>query len=328
LRLFAWAVFHVVSTVAAIRYADRPEVIFAPSPPLTMGVNAWVIGRLKRCPFVYNVQEIYPDLAISLGALRNKTAIRLAFWLERFVYRRAAVITVIAPRMRQRLIDKDVADDRLEVIPNSVDLAEMRLEPRDNAFAREHGLLGKFVISYAGNLGPAQGLETVLEAAAMIRSVEDILIVFIGGGILYDKLRSTITELQLTNVLILPHQPYARVPQIYASSDICLVTQAAGTGSEAIPSKVYRIMACGRPIIATADSGSDLARVIHDAGCGQVVEPGDTAGLASLMRQAFEQAAEWAAWGAAGRRHVERHYSRSRTSARYDELIRQLTGKP
>ena len=324
LRLLAWAIFHVVSTLAAVKYAGQVQVIFAPSPPLTMGFHAWIIGLMKRCPFIYNVQEIYPDIAISLGALRNRALVRLAFALERFVYDRAAAITVIAPRMRQRLVDKGVPVRKLEVIPNSVDFDQMTLEARDNAFARQHGLLGRFVVSYAGNLGPAQGLETVLDAAALLQTHDDLLIVFVGGGILERALQSRIAASGLGNVRMLPHQPYALVPEIYAASDVCLVPQAAGTGSEAIPSKIYRIMACARPVIASADAGSDLARLIEDAGCGEVVTPTDPVALAATIRNALEHPAQWAAKGSEGRAYVERHYSRAAIARNYEALIDRL----
>jgi colanic acid biosynthesis glycosyl transferase WcaI len=321
MRLVAWSVFHAVSTIASFAYGPGTQLIFAPSPPLTMGLNAWLIGRLKRCPFIYNVQEIYPDIAISLGALRNRALIRLAFSLERFVYSRAAAITVIAPRMRERLLTKGVPERKLKVIPNSVDLAQMSLKARDNAFAREYGLLDGFIVSYAGNLGPAQGLETVLDAAAQLQTSDGPLIVFIGGGIFEATLRARIAALHLTNVRLLPHQPYARVPEIYAASDICLVPQAAGTGSEAIPSKIYRIMACGRPVIATADAHSDLAHLVNESGCGEVVLPGDPAALASRIKDAIDHPQRWAARGAEGRAYVERHYSRTAIARVYEALI-------
>ncbi|HET9264267.1 MAG TPA: glycosyltransferase family 4 protein [Vicinamibacterales bacterium] len=321
MRLVAWTVFHAVSTLASFAYGKGAQLIFAPSPPLTIGLNAWLIGRIKRCPFIYNVQEIYPDIAISLGALRNRALIRLAFLLERFVYSRAAAITVIAPRMRERLLTKGVPERKLRVIPNSVDLAQMSPQPRDNAFAREFGLLDRFVVSYAGNLGPAQGLETVLDAAAQLQTTDGPLIVFIGGGILEAALRVGIADSHLMNVRLLPHQPYARVPEIYAASDICLVPQAAGTGSEAIPSKIYRIMACGKPVIASADARSDLAQLINESGCGGVVPPQDSAALVSKIKEALEHPQRWAAKGAAGRAYVDLHYSRTTVARIYEALI-------
>jgi colanic acid biosynthesis glycosyl transferase WcaI len=197
----------------------------------------------------------------------------------------------------------------------------MSLQPRDNAFAREFGLLDRFVVSYAGNLGPAQGLETVLDAAAQLQTTDGPLIVFIGGGILEAALRVGIADSHLMNVRLVPHQPYARVPEIYAASDICLVPQAAGTGSEAIPSKIYRIMACGKPVIASADARSDLAQLINESGCGGVVPPQDSAALVSKIKEALEHPQRWAAKGVAGRAYVELHYSRTTIARIYEALI-------
>ena len=323
-RLAAWLMFHVVSTIASLRLVRRPDVILVPSPPLTMGVNAWVVGLLKRCPYIYNVQELYPDLAITLGAIKSPILIDVLYRLERFVYSRSAAVTVIAPGMQQRLVRKGVPPDRVSVIPNSVDLSELHPMPKDNAFSRRHGLSERVVVVYAGNMGPAQGLESIVDAAALLRSVNGLTIALIGGGTHVDALQNAVREQALTNVLILPHQPYADVPQIYGTADVCLVALARGAGSEAIPSKVYRIMACGRPIIAAADPESDLAALVRDAQCGTVVPAGDAAALAKTIREACARPAEWRAMGARGRTYVERHYARDATSARYDELIRKV----
>jgi colanic acid biosynthesis glycosyl transferase WcaI len=324
LRLLGWVWFHILATIAAVTVVPRANVILAPSPPLTIGLNAWVIGLLKRIPYIYNVQEIYPDIAVNLGALRNRALIRVLLGLERFVYDRAAAITVIAPAMRQRLEQKGVASGKLRVIPNAVDLDEFVPRPRENDFARRHGLERRFVVSYAGNMGPAQGLETILDAAALAADLPDLLILLVGGGILAERLAAIVEEKRLANVLMLPHQPYALVPQIYAASDVCLVPLAGGAGTTAIPSKVYRIMASGRPMIAPTDAESDLAALIAASGAGMRVAPGDAAELARTIRHAHAHRAEWTAMGAAGRAHVEQHYGRAQSRRGYDAAIRAV----
>lgn len=324
-RLAAWGVFHVMSTLASVGLAGRPDVILVPSPPLTMGLNAWVIARLKRCPFIYNVQELYPDLAITLGAIKSPLLIAMLYRLERFVYSRSAAVTVIASGMRDRIVRKGVPAGRVSVIPNSVDLSELGPMTKDNEFGRRHGLTDRFVVLYAGNMGPAQGLESIVDAAALLRDLGGLTIALVGGGTHYEALQESIRAQGLANVMMmLPHQPYAEVPRIYGAADVCLVTLARGAGAEAIPSKVYRIMACGRPIIAAADPESDLAALVQDARCGSVVPAGDATALAAAMRDAHARPDEWHAMGTRGRAYVERHYARGATSAKYDALIRTV----
>jgi glycosyltransferase involved in cell wall biosynthesis len=137
-------------------------------------------------------------------------------------------------------------------------------------------------------------------------------------------LRSRAAALNLSNLLVIPHQPYARVPDIYGASDLCVVAQAIATGSDAIPSKVYRIMACDRPIVAATDAQSDLAQLVTAAGAGRVVAPESADALAAAVRSALADPQSWRARAAAGRRHVAEHYMRSAVSRQYDALLREV----
>jgi len=323
-RLLSWSGFHLISMVAGMTTIPRPDIIIAPSPPLTIGVIAWILGKFHGAPFIYNVQEIYPDIAVRLGALRNGRLIGLLEHLERFVYRKGKVITVIAPRMRQRLLEKGVPSDKLEVVPNFVDVDDMSPLPKDNDFSRRHGIQDKFVVSYAGNMGPAQGLENFIESAALFRKEPGIHFMMMGDGILRESLKNQVEQSRSSNFTFLPQQAYSMMPRIYAASDVCLVPQAVKTGCDAIPSKVYRIMACARPVLATTDPGSDLAYLIKDAGCGETVPPGRAADLADVIYKAYRDQARWKEMGQAGRSHVVEHYSRLAVTRRYHELIQKV----
>jgi colanic acid biosynthesis glycosyl transferase WcaI len=211
------------------------------------------------------------------------------------------------------------------VIPNFVDLDRLTPVPRDNDFARRHGILSCFTVTYAGNMGPAQGLDIAIEAARLLAADDgDIRFLLIGEGMLRESLSSAAAALPLKNVTVLPYQPNAMMPQIYSASDISLVPQAAATGSDAIPSKVYRIMAAGRPLIAVTDAPSDLAALVREAGCGMVVAPGDARALADAVRGAAADRARWDEMGRRGREHVSAHYSRGVVSGQYDALIRSV----
>jgi colanic acid biosynthesis glycosyl transferase WcaI len=323
-RLAAWAGFHVVSTIAGLWLTERPDVIVAPSPPLSIGASAWIIAATRRARYVYNVQEIYPDIAINLGALKNPLAIRLLESLERFVYRKAAAVTVIAPRMRQRLVEKGVPAAKVHVIPNFVEMERLRPAPRKNEFSTRHALDGVLSITYAGNMGPAQGLGVAIEAARLLPPDAHVRILLIGEGIERGELTRLASTVGGDKVAVIPYQPNALMPQIYGASDVCLVTQAPSTGSDAIPSKVYRIMASGRPLIAVTEERSDLAAVVRDAACGVIVPPGDPAALARAITRAVVDRDEWRRMGERGRAHVEAHYARPIVAAAYDDLIRRV----
>ena len=324
-RVAAWALFHSLSLVVGGVAVGRIDVLITPSPPLTMGLAAWLLGRLKRAPFIYSVLELHPDIAISLGLVTRPPLIKFLYGLERFVYARAARLTVIADAMYTRVLAKGVPAAKVTLVPNFVDTSVPLAEPRPNAFSRAHGLDDAFVVCYAGNVGPAQGLEALLDAAVLLRDVPQVRIVIVGGGIVWQAFADRIAADRLDNVLLLPHQPLDAVPAIYGASDVCVVAQSPTTTSDAVPSKVYRIMGAAKPVLAMTVPTSDLAALVGDSGCGIVVPADDPTKIAAAIRQALNEPARRAIMGTAGRAHVEAHYSRRAVTARYNTLVNELT---
>jgi len=322
-RLVAWAWYHLASTALAFALR-RADAILACSPPLTIGVSSWLIGLVHRAPFVYSVQELYPDIAARLGVIRRGMLLEALLGLEKFVYRKAARVTTISPGMRRRILEKGVPESKALLIPNFVDLTALRPLPKDNPFARQHGLVDKFVVSYAGNLGLAQGLETVLAAADRLRNESGICFVIMGGGLLKESIRRRVDDDALTNVLLLPYQPFERMSEVYGASDLNLVPLAAEAGADALPSKIYRILACGRPILAIADSDSDLGAFVRESGCGMVVPPGDSFILGEAVRAAARDRSDLATVTPGRSPDVVAQYSRPGVTARYRRLLEGL----
>ena len=330
-RLLDYLRFHLISTLAGLFAVGRYDLLLVPSPPLTIGLSAWLLGLLRRVPFIYNVQEIYPDVAVSLGVLRNRPVIRALEGLERFIYGRARSITVISEWFRRRLLAKGVPAARLTVIPNFVDTEFMQPQPVSarptNAFAQRHDLVDKFVVLYAGNIGLTQGFETILAAAEQLRHLPDLRFVIVGDGTRRAWLAEQLATRALPNVLLLPYQARSVVPQIYAAADLCLVPLKRGTAQETFPSKIYTIMAAGRPVIAAADPDSELAWVVAHAGCGWAVPPDDAGALANAIATAYAARATLPHHGQQGRAYVLANHSRHAVAQRYDSLIRQVLGE-
>lgn len=324
-RLGGWLRFHALALVASLLLVERPDVVLVPSPLLTAGVLGWFVARVRGAEFVYNVQELYPDVAVKIGQLRHPLAIRALLALERFVYRHATVITVIGEGMRRAVVAKGAPAERVQLIPNFVDVELLRPGPTDNAFRREHGLGRAFVVSYAGNMGLAQGLDVLLDAAKLVGDQPDILFLFVGDGVLRERLMARARTMGLDNTRFVPHQPFSRVPEIYASSNLCVVTMIGTMAAEAVPSKFLRIMACGRPVLALADVESDLAREVTAAGAGVVVSPSSAEAVAQAVL-AFRDAPERCETaGRAGVAYVSLHYARPVVTGRYVSLLRDLT---
>lgn len=323
-RLLDYLRFHSLSALAGLCKTKKVDLILAPSPPLTIGVEAWLLGLLKRAPFIYNVQEIYPDVAVSLGVLKNPRLIRWMERLERFTYARATVVSVISEKFRLRLLEKGVPAQKLRVIPNFVDTAFAQPGERHNPFSAAHNLNDRFVVLYAGNIGLTQGFETILTAARQLQVIPDLTFLIVGDGTRRAWLEDELAREPAHNVRLLPYQPRSAVPHIYATGDLCLVPLKKGTAQETFPSKIYTIMASGRPVLVSADPDSELEAIVHQSGCGWAAPPDDAEALANAIREVYADRQEARRRGALGRAYVAEHYSRQAVARHYDALIREV----
>lgn len=323
-RLLDYLRFHAISTIAGLFISGKCDVILAPSPPLTIGLSAWILRIFKRAPFIYNVQEIYPDVAVSLGMLTNQRVIHILEWLERFIYKRSKAITVISERFKQRLLAKGVEANKLEIIPNFVDTDFIQPGERKTAFSTRHGLDDKFVILYAGNIGLTQSFETILAATKLVRGVDEVHFLVVGDGTRRAWLEEQLAEEDYPNVTLLPYQPRSSVPEMYASVDICLVPLKRGTAQETFPSKIYTIMAAKRAVIASADPESELADVVQHADCGWTAIPDDPQSLAAAILEAEKDRDVVNQRAENGYQYVIENHSRQAIAKQYDVLIKKL----
>lgn len=322
-RAFDFIWFHAASLAASVRTVGDYDVVIAPSPPLTIGVVAWLQAAMRRVPAVYNVQEIYPDFMINQGMLRSPWAIGAWRALERFVYDRSAAVVPISEWFARTIRARGVPDDKIAVIPNFVDTELYRPLPRANAFAREHGLVDRFTVLYGGNIGLSQDWESFLHAADALRA-QPIDFVVVGGGARDAWLASEVARRQLPNVRLLGYQPRERMPEINASSDVGTIPMKATTTSDTFPSKIYTILACAKPAIVSADADSELAWLIDEARCGTVVEPDSPSAYTDAVASAFARRAELVEEGARGRAYVVDRYSKEAVGRQYDALIDRL----
>jgi colanic acid biosynthesis glycosyl transferase WcaI len=322
-RIFNYLSFNLSSTLAGL-FTGRQDVIFAMSPPLTIGLTAYVLGLIKRIPFCYNLQDIWPEVAVRLGMLRGKRLIGLFERLEKFIYRRSRKILAISEEFEQNLRGKGVPAEKVEVIPNFADTNFVRPLPRANAFSQANELTDKYVVLYAGNIGLSQGLEVILDAAEHLRSHSEIVFLIVGQGACRDELLAEAERRGLSNVRFLPLQPESEVPLLYASCDVALIPLRRGITENSVPCKMYSIMAAGRPYIASVDRGSNVWKVTEAAGCGVCGEPENGEALAEAVLAMQSEAGMAQAMGRNGREYVERHFARAAVTHRYRVALESL----
>jgi colanic acid biosynthesis glycosyl transferase WcaI len=318
--------FHFLSLIAGMFFVGRYDVIVAPSPPLSVGVIAWLLGLTRFAPSIYNVQEIYPDYAVNQGVMTNRRLIRLMTWLERFVYRVSKKVVVISPWFAKIIAPRGIAEGKLEVIPNFVDTELYRPLPRDNAFSRAHDLNRDFVVLYGGNMGLSQDLESVVHAAKELAHLP-IRFVLVGDGVRTKWLVNEIAANQLRNVSYLGYQPRETMPEINASCDLAMIPMKAESTRDTFPSKIYTILACGKSVLVSADENSELEWLIREWHCGRVVPPDDGPAFAAAVLKAYEERDSLGAEGETGRRHVLDKYSKEAVGAEYDRVIADVLRK-
>jgi colanic acid biosynthesis glycosyl transferase WcaI len=323
-RAVAFGGFTGLAALAGLRPKLRPDAVLAMSPPLILGIAGVVVARRWRVPLVFNIQDVFPDVAVEVGAITNPKVIATARALERALYRASDAVTVLSEDLRDNLATKLAGHrpDRVRVIPNFVDVEAIRPGERENAYRREHGLGDRTVVMYAGNLGYSQPVGLLLEAAAALRDRDDLVFVVNGGGSARGDLERQAAGLD--NVRFVGMQPKERLGEVLAAADVHTVLLRTGLARSSVPSKMYSILAAGRPTLASVDRGTEVERTLATADAGITVAPEDAEALTTAIARLADDRAERERLGANGRRWVEQWLSPAAVAEAYEALFAEL----
>ncbi|MCC7087358.1 MAG: glycosyltransferase family 4 protein [Pirellulales bacterium] len=328
-RSFVWRVlsfisFMITSFVIAWR-VGKIDVVMGTSPPLFQPISAWLISVLRRRPFLLEIRDLWPEFAIDMGVLRNPVLIWLARRLERFLYSRATHLLVNSPAYRDYLINKQVPPHKISFIANGVDPTVFDPTADGKEFRQRHDLLDKFVVLYAGALGVANDLTTVIDAASLLSHRPEVQFVFVGDGKERINLESKCRSLGLRNVSFTGAYPKKQMPAVLAAADVCLaVLQNIPMFTTTYPNKVFDYMAAGRATLLAIDGV--IRSALDDAQAGTFVPPGNPQAMADAVLWCAEHTQEARNMGANGRRFVEHHFNRDRQSQQFVQLILKLAG--
>ena len=320
-RALAFGGFSALTGVVGAR-GPRADAVIAISPPLTLALAGWAIARARRAPLVLNLQDIFPDVAIELGAISSPRIVAGARRLERTSYRVADAVTVLSEDLRANLLAKGVEGHKVRVIPNFVETDRIVPGPKENPYRREFGLEGKRVVMYAGNIGLSQSLDLILDAAAALAYEEDLMFVINGQGANRDELERK--AVGMTNVRFVDMQPHGRLGEVLAAADIHLIPLRRGLARSSVPSKSYSIMAAGRPFVASVDEGTEIARLAERSGAGVAVPPEDAEAFTKAIRNLLDEPGELEDMGRSGRSFVESWASPAAVAEAYENLIGDL----
>jgi colanic acid biosynthesis glycosyl transferase WcaI len=323
-RAVAFAGFTGMAAVTGALTRIRPDVVMVMSPPLPLGLAGWLAAASRGAPFVFNVQDVFPDVAVELGAIRDRRVIAAASALERFLYRRADAVTVLSEDLRDNVTAKLAGHrpERVRVIPNFVDTDRIRPAERLNAYRTEFGLGARTVVMYAGNVGLSQSLDLVVEAARRLCDRDDVVFVINGGGSAREALIRSAAG--LPNIVFVDMQPRERLPEVLAAADLHLVPLKRGLARSSVPSKLYSILAAARPVLASVDAGTEVASTVERAGAGLTVPPEDPDAFCDALLRLIDDPAGRAAMGASGRAFVEGWVSPSAVAGAYEALFEEV----
>lgn len=323
-RAVGFGAFSVVAglcTVFAGGIHRRPAAIISMSPPLTLGLTGWLASRIRRCPSVFNIQDIFPDAAIETGAITNSRIIAVSRWLERVSYHRSDAVVVLSEDLRTNVIAKMAKSHqhKVHVIANFADSERIRPQDRMTPYRSELRIGDETVVMYAGNVGYSQSLTMMLYAA---REMPDVTFVINGDGAARADLERAGEG--LSNVRFSGYQPPARVAEVLATGDVHVVALRAGLGAVSVPSKTYSILAAGRPVVAAIDQGTEVTRILAHSGAGVSVAPDDPIAFTQALRAMVNSGPALVEAGMRGRSWVESHVSPQRVAHSYLDLIASL----
>ena len=309
----------IASSLARALFHARPDLLLVVSPPLGLALNAFVLSRLWRIPYVFDVEDLQPDAAAELGML-PKPILNLMYKVERFAYRHAALVSTITAGMQSRIIEKGVPEARSVLFEPRSDNSLASLSSDEGlAFRCKCSLEGKFIVSHSGNMGVKQGLEVILEAAALNRNDESTVFLIVGDGAVRNKIQERARELELNNVLFLPLLASLEFRGFLNASDICLVTQQRSVSDMVFPSKTVTYLAAGCPVIASVNRNSEVGRTIEESGAGLVVEPENAHALVSAVQQL--RAGDIARYGRNARQYATMRWSPERVLGFFQEKL-------
>jgi glycosyltransferase involved in cell wall biosynthesis len=327
-RILNCGSFFVSSSTTGM-FLPRPDIVIASSPQLLVGLAGWWLARAKRVPFVFEVRDLWPESLAAVGAgSADSLLYRVLEKIAGFLYRNCDRLVVVTSAFRDYLIERwQVPPEKISVVENGVDTAQFTLREPDQNLKRKLGIEGKVVVSYIGTLGMAHGLETLLDAASMLKTrTPEVVFLIVGEGAEKEHLVSAARSRGLSNVLFVDQQARENIPAYICASDACLVLlKKSELFKTVMPTKMLEFMACGRPVILGVDGHA--RRIMEKANAGIFIQPETPRDLAEAVMRLAGDPVLRQFLGSNGRQHVLQHFSRQQTAKIYLELLEDLLGE-
>jgi len=316
-RILNFLSFFCSSLLMGSLVTKRPDVIIGTSPQFFCAVAAYLLSKIKRVPFVFEVRDIWPQSAVELGAIKNRALIKILEAIEQHMYQHAALIVVVAESTQPYLIGKGIAPEKICIIPNGMDKQYLDLVAATNGqVTQELGLEKKFIVSYIGTHGMSHALHVVLQAAERLKNETAIQFLFVGEGAEKERLKRLAQEMMLSNITFINEQPRLKLPAFYRASDVSIVPlKRLPIFRKVLPSKLFELMGAGCPLICSIEG--EAARLVNRAASGLCIEPEDAIALSNAIMELRSNTDLRRQMSANGRIFVESFYLRSTLAEKY-----------
>lgn len=308
----------------------KPDIIFLTStPPIILAIVCGIIGKIKKVPVVYTLQDIFPDSIVNSGTLRNKKIIAFFEFLEKSSYNFVDHIVTISEDFRDILIKKGVDSKKITVIPNWVEEEKVvPIKKEENILFERYNLdKNKFYITYCGNVGLTQNLELLIDVAKETENLENIHFVIIGQGENKDTIIKYANKKQVNNVTFLPFQPYEDIAHVFSLADVGLIISKKNIGTNSFPSKTWSIMSAKRAVLTSFDEDSELCSIINKSSCGVCVPPDNKESLKNAILKLYENKEITKKYGQNGRKYILDHLTREKGTSSYVKVFEDIMKK-
>ena len=318
-RCIRYILCNVIQYVKGCRAKNIDLILAGSTPPIHGFFCGKVAAKLsrksgKKVPFIYNLQDIFPDSLVNAKMIREKSIIwKIGRKIEDCTYRYADKIIVISDDFKRNIIAKGVPEGKIAVIPNWVNVDNVYPIDRDNNVLIKRFNLNpdKFYITYCGNIGLSQNMDLLISVAKELKiAFPNIYFILIGEGADKERLVNIIKQDKIDNILIFPFQPYEDIAHVFSLGDIGLVISKPGIGGSSVPSKMWSIMAAGRPVLASFDKNSALERVITKSNCGLCIDPNDVESFKNTIIDIVTDQGKLLDMGKNGRRYIEENLTK------------------
>ena len=323
-RILDYVSFMVTGGIVAM-FQKRPDILITTSPQFFCAVAGWVVSRLRRLPWIFELRDLWPASIVAVGAMKEGIAIKTLYWMEMSMYRAADRVIAVTKGLKQDLVDRGIPSDKIVVVRNGADTNRFTPRPKDATFVEKFGLQGKFVVGYYGTIGMGAGVQTAVDAGRVLRDrgSDDIVIMLAGAGAEYDEVEKSIQEQGLTNVKLLPPFDQADMPAVWSLLDAAIVMMKDRPLFRAtISSKTFEALAMGMPVIMSLPAG-EATGLVDEYGFGINVLPENPEDMANAIQKLADDPALTKALGQKAL-EASRDFSRERSAGLVMDVVQDV----